>query len=67
MLEKLELLIGEKEKEITFLEGNLNDEKTFSDYAKVNLIGNIYAQAQQELKKLYLEWETTTLKIEENT
>ena len=67
MLEKLELLIGEKEKEITFLEGNLNDEKTFSDYAKVNLIGNTYAQAQQELKKLYLEWETTTLKIEENT
>ena len=67
MLEKLELLIGEKEKEITFLEGNLNDEKTFSDYAKVNLIGHTYAQAQQELKKLYLEWETTTLKIEENT
>ncbi len=67
LLEKLELLIGEKEKEITFLEGNLNDEKTFSDYAKVNLIGNTYAQAQQELKKLYLEWETTTLKIEENT
>ena len=63
--EVLETAIREKEAEIARLEGDLNEEGTFSDRDKVSEVGSAYMQARQELEDLYVEWEVAAMELEE--
>ncbi len=63
--EALETAIREKEAEVARLEGDLNEEGTFSDREKVSEVGNAYNQARKELEDLYTEWEVAAMELED--
>ncbi len=63
--ETLETAIREKEAEVARLEGDLNEEGTFSDRDRVSEVGNAYIQARQELEELYVEWEVAAMELED--
>lgn len=62
--ETLEQAIQEKEEEIGRLERELNDERVYTDPARVADAGRAYTQAKTDLDALYTEWETITRELE---